>query len=66
LVGLKPNYGRISQRGVTQLCWSLDHVSIFARTVADSALVLNVLAGYDPDDPTSADVPVPDFGSSGS
>jgi len=61
LVGLKPNYGRISQRGVTQLCWSLDHVSIFARTVADSALVLNVLAGYDPDDPTSADVPVPDF-----
>ena len=61
LVGLKPNYGRISQRGVTQLCWSLDHVSIFARTVADSALVLNALAGYDPEDPTSADVAVPDF-----
>lgn len=61
LVGLKPNYGRISQRGVTQLCWSLDHVSIFARTVADSALVLNALAGYDPQDPTSADLPAPDF-----
>ncbi len=61
LVGLKPNYGRVSQRGVTQLCWSLDHVSIFARTVADSALLLNALAGYDPEDPTSADLPAPDF-----
>ena len=61
IVGLKPNYGRISARGTTQLCWSLDHVSIFARTVADSALVLNALAGYDPEDHISADVPVPDF-----
>lgn len=61
IVGLKPNYGRISARGATQLCWSLDHVSIFARTVADSALVLNALAGYDPEDHTSADVPAPDF-----
>ncbi len=61
VVGLKPTYGRVSRRGGLPLAWSLDHVGPIARSVADSALMLQAIAGYDADDPGSADVPVPDF-----
>lgn len=61
IVGLKPTYGRVSRTGVYPLSWSLDHVGPLARTVTDAALMLQGCAGYDPDDPASADVPVPDF-----
>lgn len=60
-VGLKPTYGRVSRRGVASLSWSLDHVGPLTRTVADAALVMNVIAGYDRADPASVDAPVPDF-----
>jgi aspartyl-tRNA(Asn)/glutamyl-tRNA(Gln) amidotransferase subunit A len=61
IVGLKPTYGRVSRRGVFPLAFSLDHVGPMTRDVADNALLLQVLAGHDPLDPGSADVPVPDF-----
>ncbi|TNC24424.1 amidase [Amycolatopsis alkalitolerans] len=60
-VGLKPTYGRVSRRGVASLSWSLDHVGPLTRTVADAALVMNAITGYDRSDPASVDVPVPDF-----
>lgn len=53
VVGLKPTYGLVSRHGVTPLSWSLDHVGPLTRTVPDAALVLDALAGYDPDDPAS-------------
>lgn len=61
IAGFKPTYGRVSNRGVIPLSWSLDHVGPMCRTVADTAMMLQVLAGYDPGDTTSADVPVPDY-----
>jgi aspartyl-tRNA(Asn)/glutamyl-tRNA(Gln) amidotransferase subunit A len=61
VVGLKPTYGRISRRGVVPAAWSLDHVGIFTRTVADAALALSVLAAPDPGDPGSAARPAPDL-----
>jgi aspartyl-tRNA(Asn)/glutamyl-tRNA(Gln) amidotransferase subunit A len=61
VVGLKPTYGRVSLRGAVPLAWSLDHPGPMARTVRDAALLLQVIAGYDPVDPVSADVPVGDF-----
>jgi aspartyl-tRNA(Asn)/glutamyl-tRNA(Gln) amidotransferase subunit A len=60
-VGLKPTYGRVSSRGVIPLSSSLDHVGPFARSVADVAMVLQAIAGYDAGDITSADVPVADY-----
>ncbi len=60
-VGLKPTYGRVSRRGVAPLCYSLDTTGPLTWTVEDAALALQVLAGYDPRDPGSADVPVPDY-----
>ncbi|WP_419553408.1 amidase [Candidatus Poriferisodalis sp.] len=60
-VGLKATYGRVSRRGILPLAWSLDHPGPLARTVKDSALVLQGLAGYDELDPGSANAPVPDF-----
>jgi len=54
VVGVKPSYGMISNRGVIPVAWSLDHVGVIARSVADAALVLAGLAGYDPLDPSSA------------
>jgi aspartyl-tRNA(Asn)/glutamyl-tRNA(Gln) amidotransferase subunit A len=62
-VGLKPTYGRVSRYGVASLSWSLDHVGPLTRNVTDAALVLNAIAGYDPRDPGSANVAVPDFTS---
>jgi aspartyl-tRNA(Asn)/glutamyl-tRNA(Gln) amidotransferase subunit A len=61
LAGLKPTYGRVSIHGIVPLSWSLDHAGPLARTVADVALVLNAIAGYDPRDLCSADVPVADY-----
>jgi aspartyl-tRNA(Asn)/glutamyl-tRNA(Gln) amidotransferase subunit A len=60
-VGLKPTYGRVSLRGVIPLSWNLDHAGPMARTVRDSALLLSVMAGFDPDDPASAEVPVNNY-----
>lgn len=61
LAGLKPTYGRVSRYGLVSLSWSLDHPGPMARTVEDCAAALQVLAGYDPRDPASADEPVPDY-----
>jgi aspartyl-tRNA(Asn)/glutamyl-tRNA(Gln) amidotransferase subunit A len=60
-VGLKPTYGRVSGRGVIPLSWSLDHVGPLAATVGDATTVLQAVAGYDPLDVCSADVPVDDY-----
>jgi aspartyl-tRNA(Asn)/glutamyl-tRNA(Gln) amidotransferase subunit A len=60
-VGLKPTYGRVSSRGVIPLSPSLDHVGPLAATVEDAAIVLRAIAGYDPADVTSSDVPVADY-----
>lgn len=61
IVGLKATYGRISRRGVFPLSFTLDHAGPLARTVEDCAMALQVLAGHDPEDPGSADEPVPDY-----
>jgi aspartyl-tRNA(Asn)/glutamyl-tRNA(Gln) amidotransferase subunit A len=58
IVGLKPTYGRVSNRGVIPLAWSLDHIGPMTRSVADAAIVLQVIAGYDPDETSSQDRPV--------
>lgn len=54
VLGLKPSYGLISRRGIFPLSWSLDHPGPIARSVEDLALVLGILAGPDPSDPTTA------------
>ena len=61
IVGLKPTFGRISRYGVYPLSWSLDTVGPMTRTVMDTALVMNAIAGYDPRDPWSVDRPVEDY-----
>jgi aspartyl-tRNA(Asn)/glutamyl-tRNA(Gln) amidotransferase subunit A len=61
IVGLKPTYGLVSTRGVIPLSWSLDHIGPMARTVADTALMLQAIAGYDPQDITSEQMKVPDY-----
>jgi len=61
VVGIKPTYGRVSARGVVPLSSSLDHVGPIARTVSDVAVLLQVLAGFDPEDRNSVDLPVPDY-----
>jgi aspartyl-tRNA(Asn)/glutamyl-tRNA(Gln) amidotransferase subunit A len=61
IVGLKPTYGRVSRSGVLPLAWSLDHVGPMTRTVEDAALMLEAIAGHDPEDPTSARRPVPPY-----
>ena len=53
VVGLKPTYGLVSRYGVFPLSWSIDHVGPLAKTVEDCALLLQVIAGYDPKDPSS-------------
>ncbi|MDP9138337.1 MAG: amidase, partial [Pseudomonadota bacterium] len=61
LVGLKPTMGRISTRGVLPFSWTLDHVGILTRTIADSALILREVAAYDELDPGCADEPAGDY-----
>jgi aspartyl-tRNA(Asn)/glutamyl-tRNA(Gln) amidotransferase subunit A len=63
LVGLKPTFGRISTRGVMALTYTQDHVGLMARSVEDIALGLSVMAGPDPDDPSTSRMPVPDYGA---
>jgi aspartyl-tRNA(Asn)/glutamyl-tRNA(Gln) amidotransferase subunit A len=61
LVGVKPTYGRCSRWGVVAFASSLDHPGPFARTVLDSAVLLESMSGHDPKDSTSANIAVPDF-----
>src|SRR5579863_10421941 len=61
VVGLMPTYGRVSRYGLIAFASSLDHIGPLAKTVKDAAIVLRTLAGRDPMDSTSADVPVPDY-----
>ena len=60
-VGIKPTYGRCSRLGIVAFASSLDQAGPFTKTVRDSAIMLRVMAGHDPKDSTSADLPVPDF-----
>jgi aspartyl-tRNA(Asn)/glutamyl-tRNA(Gln) amidotransferase subunit A len=60
-VGLKPTYGRVSRYGVIAFASSLDQVGPITRDVTDSAIMLGAVAGYDPQDSTSVDTPVPDY-----
>jgi aspartyl-tRNA(Asn)/glutamyl-tRNA(Gln) amidotransferase subunit A len=59
VVGLKPTYGRVSRAGVMPLSWSMDHLGPLTRTVADAALLLEIVAGHDPRDATSSRRGVP-------
>ena len=61
IVGLKPSYGLVSTRGVVPLSWSLDHIGPMCRTVADVALLLQPIAGYDPLDTNSVAATAPDY-----
>jgi len=61
IVGIKPTYGRCSRWGIVAFASSLDQAGPMTRTVADAALMLGVMAGYDPKDSTSVDRPVPDY-----
>jgi len=61
VVGLMPTCGRVSRYGLIAFASSLDHVGPFTKTVKDAAILLRVIAGRDPMDSTSADVPVPDY-----
>ena len=60
-VGLMPTYGRVSLDGAIPLSWTLDHAGPLTRSVRDAALVLQVIAGYDPRDPATEDRSVPDY-----
>ncbi|MBV9504453.1 MAG: Asp-tRNA(Asn)/Glu-tRNA(Gln) amidotransferase subunit GatA [Acidobacteriia bacterium] len=61
VVGVTPTYGRVSRYGLAAFASSLDHIGPLARSVADAATVLRVIAGRDPADSTSANAPVPDY-----
>jgi aspartyl-tRNA(Asn)/glutamyl-tRNA(Gln) amidotransferase subunit A len=60
-VGFMPSYGRVSNRGVIPMAWTLDHVGPICKSVEDAALMLQAIAGYDELDPTTLEVPVPDY-----
>src|SRR4051812_9380510 len=61
VVGLMPTYGRVSRYGLIAFASSLDHIGPLTRTVKDAAIIVGAIAGRDPMDSTSAEVPVPDY-----
>jgi len=61
VVGVKPTYGKVSRYGVFPLGESLDHIGPMTRGVGDAAVILRAIAGFDPKDPTTRRVPVPDY-----
>ncbi len=61
ITGLKPTYGRCSRWGIVAFASSLDQAGPMTKTVRDAAIMLGAMAGHDPKDSTSADIPVPDF-----
>jgi aspartyl-tRNA(Asn)/glutamyl-tRNA(Gln) amidotransferase subunit A len=61
ITGIKPTYGRVPRHGVMGLSWTLDHAGPMTRSVADAALMLGVIAGYDPRDAYSSKLEVPDY-----
>ena len=61
LVGIRPSWGRVSRYGVFGASWSMDTVGPISRTTADCAMTLGAIAGYDPKDPHTWNVPVPDY-----
>ncbi len=63
VAGMMGSYGRVSRYGLVAFASSLDHIGPFARSVADLACILGVIAGRDPLDSTSADIPVSDYGA---
>ena len=63
VTGVKPTWGRVSRAGVFPLSPSLDHIGPMARSAADCAAILRVIAGSDADDPTALRAPVPDYGA---
>ncbi len=61
LVGLRPTWGRVSRFGADGACWSIDTIGPISRTVEDCAVTIGAIAGYDPKDPYTRQVPVPDY-----
>lgn len=61
ITGVKPTYGRVSRYGMIAFASSLDQAGVLTRTAADAAIVLQTMAGFDPQDSTSVEVPVPDY-----